>query len=96
MDNADDAAATVGGYTARQAAHAFEQYLEGHLSLRGFTQWLEGYRTGPTAPSDPEVEDEIDQAILAMRALQNGTRSHQEVRQALRASRSRLTGLARQ
>jgi hypothetical protein len=93
MDNADDAAATVGGYTARQAAHTFEQYLEGHLSQRGFVQWLEGY---PTTPSDPEVEDEINQAILAIRAWQNGTRTRQEVHQELREARSRLTGLARQ
>jgi hypothetical protein len=96
MDDADDAAATVGGYTARQAAHAFEEYLEGHLSLRGFTQWLEGYRPGPSTPSDPEVEDEINQATLAIRSWQHGTRTRQEVHQELREARSRLTGLSRQ
>ena len=96
MDSADDGYAQPGGYTAAEAAHTFEQYLEGHLSPQGFFQWLDAYRPGVNAPNDTAVENEINIATLAIRALQHGTRSHQEVHREILNGRSRLTGLARQ
>jgi len=95
MDSADDGYAQPGGYTAAQAAHTFEQFVEGHLSPHGFLQWLEGYRPGVNAPRDPGVEREIDLAILAIRAFEHGTRTRQDVQQQIRGARGRLTGLAR-
>ncbi|HVG97898.1 MAG TPA: hypothetical protein VNK05_13415 [Chloroflexota bacterium] len=95
MDSADDGYAQPGGYTAAQAAHTFEQFLEGHLTVQGFSQWLDGYRPGANAPRDPGVENEINTALLALRALQHGTRTRQEVHREILNGRSRLTGLAR-
>ncbi len=95
MDNADSGAAEVRGYTAAEASHTFQDYLEGRLSLEGLMEWLQGYPYGKEGPSSPEVEDEINLATLAIRGLQNGTRSPDEVRHELRNARSRLTGLAR-
>ena len=95
MDSADDGYAQPGGYTAAQAAHTFEQFLEGHLTVQGFSQWLDGYRPGVNAPRDPGVENELNTALLALRALQHGTRTRQEVHREILNGRSRLTGLAR-
>jgi hypothetical protein len=95
-DNADDGAAEVGGYSAAEAAHTFEEYLEGRLSLQGFQRWLEDYPSSARGPSDHAVEDEIDRALLAVRALQRRSRSRREVRRELRLARGRLSGLARQ
>jgi hypothetical protein len=96
MDSADDGYAQPGGYTAAGAAHTFEQFLEGHLSPRGFALWLEGYRPGADDRRDPEVEDEINRALLALRAMEHGTRTRQDVHGEIRNARARLTGLARQ
>jgi hypothetical protein len=96
MDSADDGYAQPGGYTAAEAAHTFEEFLEGHLSVRGFFQWLDAYRPGHNAPNDPAVENEINMATLAIRALQHGSRTSQEVRREILNGRGRLTGLARQ
>ena len=96
-DSADDAYARVGGYTAAEAAHTFQEYLEGHLSLRAFAQWLDAYRPGRGGtPRDTEVEDELNTALLAVRALQQGKRPRQDVDRDLQGARGRLTGLARQ
>ncbi|MDQ3703482.1 MAG: hypothetical protein M3442_21560 [Chloroflexota bacterium] len=95
MDSADGGAAEVRGYTAAEASHAFEEYLAGRLSLEGFAEWLQGYPYGKDGPSSSEVEDEINLATLAVRALQNGTRRLNEVRDQLRDARGRLSGLAR-
>jgi hypothetical protein len=96
MDSADDGYAQPGGYTAAEAAHTFEQFLEGHLSVRGFAQWLEGYRPGHNAPHDPAVENELNTATLAVRAFQHGTRTDHELHREIRHGRGRLSGLARQ
>jgi hypothetical protein len=96
MDSADDGYAQPGGYTAAEAAHTFQQFLEGHLSLQGFSQWLEAYRPGAGAPRDPAVEDELNLATLAARAALHGTRTYQEVHREIRDARGRLSGLARQ
>jgi hypothetical protein len=96
MESADDGYAQPGGYTAAGAAHTFEQFLEGHLSPRGLTLWLEGYRPGADGPRDAAVEDEINRALLALRALEHGTRTRHDVQAEIRGGRGRLTGLARQ
>jgi hypothetical protein len=96
MDSADDGYAQTGGYTAAETEHTFLQFLDGHLSPPAFRAWLERYRPAPGAARDTEVEDEIDSALLAMRALEHGTRTRQEVRHQLMRARGRLNGLARQ
>jgi hypothetical protein len=96
MDSADDGYAQTGGYTAAEAEHTFLQFLEGHLSPQAFRAWLERYRLAPGAARDSEVEDEINNATLAMRALEHGTRTRQEVHRELLRARGRLNGLARQ
>ena len=95
-DSADDAATPVRSYTAAEAAHAFQDFLDGDLSLRGFAQWLDGYRPGANAPRDTEVEDELNAALLALRALQQGERTRGEVEADIQNARGRLTGLSRQ
>ncbi|MGH2354164.1 MAG: hypothetical protein ACRDI2_18440 [Chloroflexota bacterium] len=94
MDNADAGAAQVQGYSAAEASHTFEEFLEGRLSLEGFSQWLRAYPYGANGPADPGVEDEINTATLAVRAFQHGTRSWDEVHRELMDARRRLTGLA--
>ena len=84
------------GYSAAEAAHMFEEFLEWRLSHDAFWAWLMSYPAHPPAGSpDPEVEDEIDRAILALRAFQHGARTWDEVHRELLDSRSRLSGLAR-
>jgi hypothetical protein len=96
MDSADDGYARTGGYTAAEVEHTFLQFLEGHLSQRAFTEWLDRYHVAPGATRDSEVEDEINSAVLALRALEHGTRTRQEVHRELLRARGRLNGLARQ
>ena len=81
---------------AAEAEHTFLQFLEGHLSPQAFRAWLDRYRPAAGAARDSEVEDEIDSALLAMRALEHGTRTRQEVHHQLMRARGRLNGLARQ
>jgi hypothetical protein len=84
------------GYSAAEAAHEFEEFLELRLSLEAFWAWLQGYPApGPAGSPDPAVEDEIDRATLALLALQHGTRSWPEVERELMRARGHLTGLTR-
>ena len=84
------------GYSAAEVAHMFEEFLEYRLSHDAFWEWLMSYpsHTGAGSP-DPEVEDQIDRAILALLAFQHGTRTWPEVHRELLDARSRLSGLAR-
>ncbi len=86
--------ARVLGYSPAEAAHMFEEFLEYRLGHDEFWEWLMSFPSGD-APRDREVENEIDLAILALRAFQEGTRSWDEVHRELLAARGRLTGLAR-
>ncbi len=95
MDNADGGAAPVQGYSAAEAAHVFEEFLEQRLSLEGFKAWLGAYPYAPDGPAPQEVEDEINAATLAIRAFEGGTRPWNEVHRQLIDGRRRLTGLAR-
>ena len=93
-DSADGGAAQIRGYSAADAAHMFERFLEHRLSQDAFTQWLSHYpSSGPSR--DEAVADEIDNAILALRALNEGRRPWREVHRELLDCRSRLSGLAR-
>ena len=84
------------GYTAAEAAHEFEEFLELRLGRDAFWAWLMRYPPHrPGAAPDLLVEDELDRAILALRALQQGTRDWPAVAAELRDARARLTGLAR-
>jgi hypothetical protein len=95
-ENADGGAAEVRGYSATDASHMFEEFLEQRLSLQAFTDWLEALPAErPGAMHDDEIEDEINAAILALRAYHHGERSWNRVLIELRDGRSRLTGLAR-
>ena len=95
METADSGAAEARGYSAADASHVFEEFLEERLSLESFTEWLQRYPYAPHGPSSTAVEDEINRATLAVRALERGTRDWEEVRRELLDARSRLTGLAR-
>jgi outer membrane biogenesis lipoprotein LolB len=92
MDNADDGAVVASDYTAAGAAHMFEEFLEHRLSFESFQQWLAGY---PADSPDTQVADEINRAVLALRAFEQGRRSWDELHRELMAMRGRLTGLAR-
>lgn len=84
------------GYTAAEAAHQIEEFLELRLGRDEFWTWLMRYpphRAG--CPGDPVVEDEVDRVVLALFGLRNGTRDWPAVAAALRDARARLTGLAR-
>ena len=94
VDTADAGAARVSRYTPAEAAHMFEEFLEYRLGHDAFWEWLLHFPSGNT-PRDPAVEDQIDQAILALQAFHEGHRSWNEVRRELMDCRSRLTGLAR-
>ncbi|MBI3970882.1 MAG: hypothetical protein HY332_06295 [Chloroflexi bacterium] len=96
-ENTDTGAGRIAGYSAAEASHVFEEFLEERLSYEAFWQWLQGYPYTPEgAPGDdPDIEDEINRAILALRAFQAGARSWPEVHRELMDSRQRLTGLAR-
>src|SRR5919198_5242917 len=91
----DVGAGHAAGYSAAEAAHVFEEFLEFRLSHDAFWAWLQSYPVLPEGARDVQVEDEIDHAILALLAFQKGTRDWHEVERELRASRARLTGLAR-
>ena len=93
-DAADAGAASLPGYTAAEAAHAIQLYLDGGLSTEGFMDWLNGYPYGQNGPQPADVEDEINNATLAMRGFQNGTRDGEALRQELADIRSRLAGHA--
>ena len=89
-------AAAPPGYTAAVAAHQLEEFLEQRLGHDEFWAWLMRYPPHrPGGTPDLGVEDELDRAILALRALQHGTRDWPAVAAALRDARARLTGLAR-
>jgi hypothetical protein len=94
-ENADGGAARIGRYTAGAASHMFEEFLEYRLGHDAFWEWLMSYPPSNSPQADPAVEDEIDHAILALRAFQDGHRSWGDVHRELLDSRSRLTGLAR-
>jgi hypothetical protein len=84
------------GYTAAEAAHQFEEFLELRLGHHEFWAWLMRYPPHrPGRAPDLRVEDELDRAILALRAFQHGTRAWPTVAAELRDARARLTGLAR-
>jgi hypothetical protein len=88
--------ATAPGYTAAEAAHQFEAFLERRLGPNEFWAWLMSYPPRrPGGTPDPGVEDELDRAIVALRALQRGPRDWPAVAAGLRGARARLTGLAR-
>ena len=89
-------AARLAGYSAAEAAHMFEEFLEMRLSHDAFWEWLMSYPPhGPDGSADAAVEDEIDRAILALLAFQHGTRPWAHVNHELMDARARLTGLAR-
>lgn len=92
-DTADDGASQTPAYTAAEAAHAIQEFLDGALSLQGFTEWLNGYPYSPDGPAPQEVEDEINRATLAVRRF-HATRDGEALRQELMDIRSRLSGLA--
>ena len=95
METADSGAAEARGYSAADASHVLEEFLEERLSLESFKEWLQRYPYAPSGPAGNEVEDEINRATLSVRALERGTRSWDDVRRELMDARSRLTGLAR-
>jgi hypothetical protein len=72
----------------------FEEFLEYRVGHDEFWEWLLHFPSGDT-PRDSAVEDVIDQAILALQAFHEGTRSWNEVHRELLDCRSRLSGLAR-
>ncbi len=82
------------GYSAADASHMFEDFLEYRIGHDAFWEWLMSYPADPKQ-RDLAVEDEIDRAILALRAFQEGKRTWDEVHAELADARSRLTGLAR-
>ncbi|HEX2033445.1 MAG TPA: hypothetical protein VHS99_04605 [Chloroflexota bacterium] len=89
-------AAYVPGYSAAEAAHMFEEFLEQRLGHDEFWTWLMSYPPHrPGITPDIGVEDELDRAILVLRAFQHGTRDWPAVARELRDARARLTGLAR-
>lgn len=94
IDHADAGAAEIRGYTPAEAAQMFQEFLEGRLSLQGFAEWLDRYPYAPDGPAPARVEDEINRATLAIRALQQGTRDEETVRRELMSARSRLSGHA--
>jgi hypothetical protein len=94
VDTADAGAARASGYSPAAAAHTFEEFLEYRLGHDEFWEWLMRFPHG-NAPRDQAVEDQIDQAILALQAFHEGQRSWGEVHRELMDCRSRLTGLAR-
>jgi hypothetical protein len=84
------------GHTAAEAAHLFEEFLEGRLGHDAFWAWLMSYPPHrPGSTPDLAVEDELDRALLALLAFQHGTRDWPAVAAELRDARSRLSGLAR-
>jgi hypothetical protein len=92
-DNADAGYVTVGGYSAAEAASAIQLFLEGGISLQGFTEWLDGYPFTPNTSEPDRVEDQINRATLAVRGYQRGTRDEEALRQELMDVRGRLSGL---
>ena len=96
MDTTKSPPAEEAGYSAADAARVFDEFLEYQRGHDSFWAWLMGYPShGPGEPPDPDVENEIDHAILALLAFQHGTRTWEDVRQELHEARVRLTGLAR-
>ena len=94
MDSVDDGAAEIGGYSAAEAAHTFEEFLEERLSREAFMAWLLQYPYSPGQDPYPEVEEEINRATLALRNLADGDRTWPQVRGELMDARGRLSGLA--
>jgi hypothetical protein len=82
------------GYSAAEAAHTFEAFLEHRLGQQAFWEWLRAFPPHPQG-IDPLVEDEIDRALLALRAYHDGQRSWGAVHRELMDARGRLSGLAR-
>jgi hypothetical protein len=72
----------------------FEEFLEHRLSRQGFEAWLRAYPYGEGEQPSPGVEDEINLATLALRALDSGQRTRDQVRRELMNARRRLSGLA--
>ena len=84
------------GYDAAAAARVFGEFLEYHRGHDSFWAWLNSYPAHQSEESpDPEVEIEIDRAILALLAFQHGTRTWPQVHQELHDARIHLIGLAR-
>lgn len=94
MDSVDDGAAEVGGYSAAEAAHTFQEFLEGRLSREAFMAWLLQYPYAPGQDPYPQVEEEINRATLALRNLNDGERTWEQVRGELMDARGRLSGFA--
>jgi hypothetical protein len=92
MDNADTGATQTRGYSASEAAHMLQLYLDGLLGLEGFEDWLSGYPYSPTGPQSDDVEDEINRAVLAVRGFRSGSRDAEALRQELMDVRSHLSG----
>ena len=89
-------AAPPPGYTAAEAAHQLEEFLEQRLGHDEFWTWLMSYPPHrPGSTPDLRVEDVLDRAILALLGLQHGTRDWPAVAAELRDARARLSGLAR-
>jgi hypothetical protein len=82
-------------YDAATVAHEVEETLEYRMSLDGLWDWLRRFPYYPDGAPDPEVEDALNQALLALSAFRRGTRPWAEVRAELLDVRGRLTGLAR-
>lgn len=94
MDNADTGATSVGGYTASEAAHTIQLYLEGQIGFQALEDWLRGYPYGKNGPQPDEVEDEINRATLAVRGFQSGSRDAEALKRELMEVRSSLSGFA--
>jgi len=94
MENADQGAAQVSGYSAAEAAHTIQIYLEDGLSLEGFEDWLKGYPYSPNGPLPDDVEDELNRAVLAVRGYRTGSRDAEALRKELMDVRGHLSGYA--
>ena len=94
MDNSDQGATQLPGYSPAEAAHALQLYLEGGLTLEGLEDWLKGYPYAPNGPLPNDVEDELNRAVLAVRGFRTGSRDAEALRQELMDVRSHLSGYA--
>jgi hypothetical protein len=72
-----------------------EETLEWRRSLDDLWRWLRRFPYYPGGAPDPEVEDALNQALLALSAYRRGARSWAEAHAELLDVRARLSGLAR-
>jgi hypothetical protein len=82
-------------YDPATAAHVVEEALECRRSLDDLWSWLRRFPYYPGGAPDPEVEDALNRALLALSAFRRGERSWAEAHAELLDVRARLSGLAR-